>query len=168
MRFEWWGCAFRCGRGFMEACTHPLVHFPTYCMVQLTLLWRISQCIASPATRSHCLIVMVQELPVELHHPTSRPGLTKYCFLVTWITYFIPRHYYFSFFRHPLSQRPRPTPLCLGQHQSAGMTFRLSSNLIFSSRFCAELLDAFPRPPQPIIICLGLSGDHCLLSLGSS
>lgn len=54
-----------------------------------------------------------------------------------------------------------------GRKQPAGRTFGLSSNFQFSSRFCVEPLDSFLRPPRPIIICLGLSGDHCLLSLGS-
>ena len=109
---------------------------------------------------------------LELYHPTPRPDLTKCSFLETQITYFPLSS--FSVSLSPdvlsLSQWPQPTPFSVwGSNQPAGVTFRLSDNFLkFSSRFCLEPLDSFLRPPRPIIIWLGLSGDHCLLSLGSS
>lgn len=107
---------------------------------------------------------------LELYHPTPRPDLTKHSFLQTWITYFPLSSFLFLFLQtSSLTVAPANPSSVWGSNQPAGVTFRLSDNFLkFSSRFCLEPLDSFLRPPRPIIIWLGLSGDHCLLSLGSS
>lgn len=100
-----------------------------------------------------------------IHHGGTTPSPNA----VFSLTSFIPGHYRFPSLKHPPSRRPWPTRLRLGAVTSLpGMTFSPSGDLKFSSRFCVEPLDSSLRPPRPIIICLGLTGDHCLLSLGSS
>lgn len=147
----------------MQVCTQPFVYSSKY----ITAHSFIKKFTVWPTTLGHCLLVMVQHTHIRTVSSHIPPWSHQMLFLCDLNYSFCSSSLLFLFLQ-TLSPSGPGQPLSVwGSKKPAGMTFSLSSNLKFSSRFLVELLDSFLRPSRPIIIWLGLSRDHCLLSLGS-